>query len=145
MRRPSLHADVIIICKWSSCLWRYLLSPLMWYNHKSQGLWCLGLGIHWWRQSWLQWTRAVNNYTSILTRDAQGQLAVHCLHRLIGVYGLLTKSCPENILTAHRLGADVILRKRQALGLFVFSHCCQCHVQNILQLTCTATVIQCWF
>lgn len=85
--------------------------PLMWCDHKSQGLWSLGLGIHWWRQSCLQWTWPVNNYVSILTRVAQGQLAVHCLRRLIGVYGLLTKSWVENILTVHSSGQMLLCGK----------------------------------
>lgn len=142
MRRLSLHADIIIICKWSSCLWRYFPSPLMWCDHKSQGLWSLGLGIHWWRQSWLLWTRAVNNYVSIQTRVAQGQLAVHCLHSLIGIYCLLTKSCLENILTVHWLRADSEERTDFRIiyteSLFSMSH------SKCALTTFTVTVIVDW-
>lgn len=130
MRRPSLHADIIIICKCSPCLRQYPPSPLMRCDQKPLGLWRLGLGVQWWRQSWLQWTQAVNNYASIPTRVAQGQLAVHCLHRLIGVYIFLTKSCPGNILTMHPFWAVVFLRG-QTRTLFVFHHCCQCHIQSM--------------
>lgn len=84
--------------------------PLMRCDQKSPGLRSLGFSVHWWRQSWHQWTLAVNNYACILTRVTQGQPVVHCLYRLIGIYSFLTKSCPGNVLTMHCLWADVFLR-----------------------------------
>lgn len=116
--------------------------PLMRCDQKSPRLQSLGLGGNWWRQSWLEWTRAVNNYASIVTRVTQGQLAVHCLHCLIGFYGFLTKSCPENTLTMRQLWANVFVRQGQTLAWFVFIHRFKCHVQNMLQLQLTCAVIR---